>query len=430
MNLQEVAITAVRQLSKQPRITDWLGSNTSWENPFADERSRYPYPRFERERQQGNVYWHKLYRTWVVLGYTESQEVLSSPDFSSGTTMGELAKIHPYRRLSPGALDFVKGLLIFADGSVHARLRRLVSRAFTPRQVVRLEPMIAEIARDLLADLDGHGTTELYSAYTSKLPVHVIGELLGIPKVRWDWLKETSNQLTKLFDPLRGFDPTEMEVAICELRGYILALADVRRTSPTNDLLSALVELDDGGDQLTTDELVALVGTLILGGSETTTGLMGNALVHLVRYPVQRAALRRDPGLWPNAIEEFLRYDPPITFAPRTATRDTKVGDTLISAGQPVEVMIAAANRDPRKYDEPNELLLDRRNPTPLSFGHGIHYCIGAALSRTTTRIGLAAFLDAFGEYQLDVDAVEWRKSPLLRGPTGLPVRLGAPTPV
>lgn len=337
--------------------------------------------------------------------------------------MANLLKMHPYRRLSPQSREFVRSLVIFLDGEIHRRLRGLVSRAFTPRKVVALEPRIQEIADDLVDALRS-GQTDLVAAFTSKLPVHVIGELLGVPAARWEWLYGVTNELTKLFNPIRGFDPAEMDTAILELRGYIMALADTRREMPTADLITALVEVEEEGDRLSADELVGLVGALLFAGSETTTGLMGNALVNLQRYPDQRSKLIANADLWPNAIEEFLRYDPPVTFVPRTANVDTEVGGQLIKAGQMVAVMIAAANRDPRKYDGAQTLQVDRPNPAPLSFGHGVHYCIGAALSRTTTRIGMTAFLETWPGYRLALDDVTWRTSTSLRGPVALPALL------
>lgn len=421
MNMQEIALSAARKLSKQQGLTDWLGAKTSWENPFSDERRRYPYPIFERGRANGNMYWNKPWRLWTVLGYDECQQVLMSPDFRSGAVAEQLVSMHPYRRLSASGQAFVQNLLIFRDGQAHSRLRRLVSRTFTPRKVAVLEPRMQDIANELLTPLIARGRGELVESFTSKLPVQVIAELLGIPEARWASLDAMSNEFTKLFDPIRGFEPSEMETAIQELRGYIMALADVRRETPADDLISAFVEIDEDGDRLTDAELIGLVATLIIGGSETTRGLMGMAVVNLVRYPDQREELRARPDLWPNAIEEFLRYDSPSTFIPRTAIRDTEIAGAEIKAGQMVEVILAAANRDPRRYDEPHMLQLNRTNPTPLSFGHGVHHCVGAALSRSTARIGLQTFLDAFPGYDIDLDQVDWRDASSLRGPTRIP---------
>jgi len=267
-------------------------------------------------------------------------------------------------------------------------------------------------------------TVDLFAAYTSPLPAQIIGELLGVPKQRWGWLQNMAVEITKILDPIRGFKPADMEATIGEMRGYILALADVRRSAPGDDLISALVEVEHDGDRLSENELVSLVAVLLFAGTETTTGLMGNAVVNLGRYPEQRALLLANPDLWPNAIEELLRYDPPITFTPRTAVRDTRVGTAHIRAGQSVELLIGAANRDPRRHTEPDQLRVARENPNPLSFGHGVHYCIGAALARATARVGLQGFIETFSEYSVDPDSVEWRTSATLRGPTTLPVRL------
>jgi len=429
MKPQDLAIAAVRQLANRPRMTTWIAKHTSWEDPFSEERSRYPYPVFEREREHGPIYWNRLYNTWTVLGWAECQQVLASPDFSTSAGMARLSTVTPYRKLSHDSLAFVQNLLVFLDGDTHARLRSLVSRTFTPRRVSALQPRIDQIATALLGQIRDQTpasgrTVDLVDEFTARLPVQVIGELLGVPPARWTWLQETSEEITKLLDPIRGFEPTEMEAAIGQLRGYILALADARRHAGGADLISGLVGVEEEGERLDEHELVSLVAVLLLAGTETTTGLLGNAIVHLDRYRDQRRLLMDNPDLWPNAIEELIRYDPPVIFAPRTALRTTRIGSAEIKPGQTVEVLIGAANRDPRRYDAPETLDVTRADPSPLSFGHGIHYCIGATLARATAHTGLRRFLEEFPDYDCDLPAVKWRSSATLRGPVSLPVRV------
>ena len=189
--------------------------------------------------------------------------------------------------------------------------------------------------------------------------------------------------------------------------------------------MTALVEANDEGDKLSTEELVATVTTLLFAGIETTSSLLGNAMVALARHPEQRDLIRAQPELWPNAVEELLRWDAPIEVAQRTATADLEIAGQKIKKGSPFIVSILGANRDPDFYDNPNELHLDRPDPRPLSFGHGIHHCLGAALARLELRVGLQEFMDEFGDYTIDDSKIVWKRNTPMRGPTYLPIRRG-----
>ena len=224
-------------------------------------------------------------------------------------------------------------------------------------------------------------------------------------------------------------DIREVDRCCDELASFYSELADVRRSSPTDDLLSVLVGVEVEG-QLERSELISLLAILMFAGHETTTGAIGNALFALAKNPDQRQALVDRPELWPNAVEELLRYDSVLQTDPRVALQDVTIAGKAIKKGQNVTVMLGAANRDPARYDQPSRLQIDRVEPTPISFGHGIHHCVGAALARLELRIALPAMIDKLGDYT--VTEVAWKTSLAFRSPSRLqlntalrPVRAG-----
>jgi cytochrome P450 len=227
------------------------------------------------------------------------------------------------------------------------------------------------------------------------------------------------------FNPLDIWDPDRINSAVSELSAYFGALADQRREDPQPDLVTALVEAEDDGTHLTREELIANVGLLAGAGFDTTAGAFGNFMLALYHHPHQRRLVMEQPDLWPNAIEELLRYDGPGALNQRFTTAAVDVGGRTIPAHSAVSLLPQAGNRDPRRYDNPAELRLDRESPKPLSFGHGIHYCLGAHLARLELRVGMNAFLDHFGEYTIDESSIEWRRTLAVRGPLKMIVTPG-----
>jgi cytochrome P450 len=423
---EQILIPAIREVVKRPRLAAALFRFDRWGNPFSAETHRDPYPQMELCRRDGRVVHRALYQQWFVFGYDEARQVLASEHVSVRGQIDTLLKTSPYPKLSDRARQFFVGFLLINDPPDHTRLRRLVNRAFTPARVRDLEPRVRGIADDLVAPLADRGTVDVVEGFCMQLPSHVISEMLGIPEERWAWVRDVTRRIVLLIDPMIGFDPDEVSDAVDEIWEVVGAIADERRDDPRDDLITALVEAEEDGDRLTRDELITMVGFLMGAGYETTSGLLGNAIVHVAANPDQRRLLAENPGLWPNATEELIRYDSGLRMAARMTSADLAIGDVTIPAGSNIIVNLLAANRDPAKYTDPDELHLDRANPDPLSFGYGIHHCLGAALARLELRVGLQAFLDAFGDYEVDPDRVTWRPSATLRGPIEIPVRPGA----
>jgi cytochrome P450 len=422
MRVEQVAFPVIRQIAKRTRLAKVVFGLVGTENPFDPGFYIDPYPRVNKLWEKGPVFYHRIFGQWMVIGYDEVHELLRSSDTAVSDTVEVLLSVRPYSSLSDQAKSSFSNWVLVNDPPDHTRLRALVSRAFTPKRIASWEPRITNVANELVAAMGDAGEPDVVKNFTTKLPIYVIGDILGLPRDRWDWLKEASDSIAGLLDPFLEFDPVAMNRHFADLHVYFLSIAAARRAEPRDDVISALVQAVDG-DALTDEELVAMIQILMIAGHETTTGMLGNAIVALAAHPDQRELFRTRPDLRENAIEELIRFDSSVTSGVRVATKEVQLGDKTIKAGARVAILWGAANRDPRRWPDANELHLDRANPRSVSFGHGIHHCLGAALARMEMRIGLGAFIDAFGDYTIDTSRVEWKKSGALRGPIVLPVR-------
>lgn len=422
MRVEQVMYPAMRQVVKRPRLAEFLLGRDKWGNPFSAEAYAEPHEVIELMRADGPVQYRGMYQQWFVFGYDEAREVLTSHAMTNTAQVGVLLEVRPYSKLTPRAKQFLMTFLNVTDPPKHTRLRGLVSRVFTPARVRALEPRVQPIVEELLAAVDGKRSFDAMAAYATPLPVSVIATLLGIPRERWDWTRRTTGHVVQMLDPFVWFDPDAMNETIDEIFDYYGELGDERLANPTDDLISAMVSVEADGERLTRDELVTMIFFLMGAGHETTTRLLGLSLRWLARYPEQRELVRSNPGLWPNAVEELLRFDTSVRNVGRGTTREVRIGDQTIPADANVIVNLGAANRDPRRFDRPNELLLDREDPAPLSFAHGPHYCVGAALARMELRVALRTFVEAMGDYTVDDSTIDWNESLVLRGPKRLDV--------
>lgn len=421
MRREQFLIPLVRQVVKRPRLADALFRFDPWGNPFSDEVLDDPMVLAPAVRDSGPVYWHPLYQQWFISGYDEAREVLASPHVGTANQVDVLLDVRPYSKLSERSRALFKNLMLLTDPPLHTRLRGLVNRAFTPRQVARLEPMMSSMVEDLLADFDGD--VELMSDFAVPLPAMVISELFGFERHDWLWLRDISATVAHLVDPVRGFDVAAVDAAIDELYDRVLTLAALRRAEPADDLMTglALAEADDG-DRLSEDELVSVSGLILFAGHETTSGMIALSVLMLREHQDQLALLRERPDLWPNAVEELLRFDPTLRSDPRTVNEEFELAGHRLKKGQNIVVLPQLANRDHRRLADADELRVDREDPAPLSFGHGIHFCLGANLARAELRTALPPLLDALDGHAVDRHRVEWRESISLRGPVRFPL--------
>jgi len=306
----------------------------------------------------------------------------------------------------------------------HTRLRRLVSGTFTARRVQALRPAITAMVDDLLDELNGAGSAggvDFVGAFAFPLPVNVIGELLGVPAPDRAQFQGLVRDWTQVLEVVNGEVLRAADPAAATIREYLAGLAAERRREPGDDLLSALVATGDAGDQLTEDELLTMAALLFAAGFETTTNLLGNGLVALLRNPDQLAALRERPDLAVPAVEELLRYDSPVQIVSRIALQPVAMAGVDLEAGERVVAYLGAGNRDPQRFPEAERLVLDRRDNAPLSFGGGIHYCLGAPLARLEAQVALPALVRRFPALALDGEP-ERRDSLSIRGYTRLPI--------
>lgn len=396
---------------------------------FAD-----PYPAYARLRAEAPVWWSEAWGGWVLTRHADAAAVLADPRrFSSAGRVGYLLDgLSAAERGGLALLDrhYQVGLA-HADPPQHTRLRALLIRAFTPRMVEQLRPRVQALVDGLLDAALPAGAMDVIADLAYPLPAVVIAELIGAPAADRDRLRDWALGVNELF---AGGGRTSMERALRaqgaleEMHAYIAELAAERRAAPRDDLLSALVAAEGSGEALSQAELVSTVVTLFVAGHETTTNLLGNGLLALMRHPAQLARLRADPGLAEGAVEELLRYDTPVQRGWRLAAEAVAVGGARIAAGAMVLPMLGAANRDPAQFPDPDALDLTRRPGRHFGFGHGIHYCLGAPLARLEVAAALTALLRRAPDLRLAPGArLAWRQDVALRGLEALPVVWGAP---
>jgi len=300
----------------------------------------------------------------------------------------------------------------------HTRLRRLVSSGFTARRVEALRPAVARMVADLLDRLDG--PVDFISAFAFPLPVNVIGELLGVPEPDRPPFQSLVRDWSQLLDTITPSVIAAADPAAATMRSYLSSLAEERRRAPQDDLISALVAVEESGDRLSPDELLTMAALLFAAGFETTTNLLANGLVALLGAPSEIPDLHGDPAL---AVEELLRFDSPVQLVARVAWEPTIIGGVDISPGDRIVAYLGAGNHDPVRFDSPGVLDLSRPDNAPLSFGGGIHYCLGAPLARLEAQIAFPALLGRFPGLRLDGSPAR-RDSLTIRGYTSLPVVL------
>jgi cytochrome P450 len=363
-------------------------------------------------------------RVWLVTSYADAKALLADPRLSKDNVRAR--ELFQSRVTATGTGSaFASSLaahMLNTDPPDHTRLRKLVNKAFTARTVSRLRPRIEQIADELLDAVAATGEVDLLAALAFPLPITVICELLGVPAEDREKFRVWSNTIVS------AALPEELQQASAALAAYLGALISAKRVGPTDDLLSGLVHVSDEGDQLSEVELISMAFLLLVAGHETTVNLIGNGMLALLRRPDQLAALRADPSLLPNAVEEFLRFEGPVNIATlRFTTEPVRVGAVEIPAEEFVMVSLLAANRDGERFAEPDTLDVTRQAGGHLAFGHGIHYCVGAPLARLEAEIAFGKLLSRFGRLELagEPSLLSWRESTLMRGLQTLPVRAG-----
>jgi cytochrome P450 len=397
-------------------------------NPWRAAYRRDPYPVYAELRKNRPVVRSRLVGAWILSRHRDVEFVLRDRRFTTDRNAISLMKlVRRGARDAPDLLNFLDHDLLMIDGPRHARLRKLVSKAFTARRVESLRPRIETLAEELLdrVAMRANGA-DLVADLATPLPATVIGEMLGVPPQDREVLLHWSHELVELLDPLsgrEGLDPPKR--ATRSLAEYFRQLLDERRRAPGADLLSALVSAEEEGEQLNEAEILALASLILVAGHETTTNLIGNAVLCLLRAPSERKRLQDDLSMLPAAIEEFLRFESPVQLTDRVATEDCEIAGVRIRRGQLVGVLLGSANRDPERFPEPDRLDLTRSENRHLAFGHGAHFCLGAQLARLETEVALKVLLRRFPDFRGSGEPTAWKRSVVLRGPSSLRIDFG-----
>jgi cytochrome P450 len=384
-----------------------------------------PYPAFARARQVAPVQWHEGLRLWLAFTHAEANAVLRDR---------RLGRIWRDREPSERFESFNlihRNAILEMEPPDHTRLRRLISTAFARGHVERLRPWVEELAGRLVDELlersAGAEPVDLLTGLAEQLPVAVIAELLGVPEADRPLLRPWSNAIVKMYE----YDRTRQiedaaERAADEFVAYLRSLAADRRRRLGDDLVSHLVSVRDAeGDRLTEDELVTTCILLLNAGHEATVNVTGNGTLALLRNPSQLARLRAEPALLPTAIEELMRYDSPLQLFERTATEDVEIGGITVPAGQKIAALLGSANHDPAVFAAPETLDVGRVDNPHISFGAGVHFCIGAPLARVELQAAFGALLSRTSRLELGGEPVR-RPEFVIRGLRTLPVVLTA----
>lgn len=388
---------------------------------FAD-----PYPVYARMREQGPVYWsERLGGRPMVVHYRDCELALRDQRWSKQMVPAIMANRpqSAQAELTPLVSALSKQML-FADPPDHTRLRSLVNKAFTPYTVEKLRSRIRVITDQLLGQAAGNGEMDIIRDFAFPLPATVICEMLGIPPERRDHFKRWSDDAAAWVGNVEG----DLEIdrrtqrSLEEAGDYFAKFGAELRKQPRDDVLSALVLAEEQGERLSLEELMANAMLLLAGGHETTTNLIGNGLLALLHNAEQLERLRDEPELAGAAVEELLRYDSPAQFIARLTPVEMDIAGESIPAGTVVGFILGAANRDPLQFKQPDRLDISRENNRHLSFGHGIHFCLGAALARAEGEIALTAVLQRFPKLHLTTDDPRFAPNFTLRGLQSLPV--------
>jgi cytochrome P450 len=382
-----------------------------------------PYGAFAAARAVAPVQWHEGMGLWLAFTHAEANAVLRD------RRLGRIWRDkEPAERF--GGFNLIhRNAILEMEPPDHTRLRRLISTAFARGHVERLRPWVQALARDLVDGLvERSGGTEpvdVLSGMAEQLPVDVIAELLGVPAADRPLLRPWSNAIVKMYEYGRTTAVEDAaERAAAEFVSYLRGLAADRRRSPGEDLLSHLVSVRDAeGDRLTEDELVTTCILLLNAGHEATVNVSGNGLLALLRHPEQLRRLRDDPGQLPAAIEELMRFDSPLQLFERTATEDVPIGGITVAAGQKIAALLGSANHDPAVFAQPEALDVGRTDNPHISFGAGVHFCIGAPLARVELQASFGALLERTSSLELGGEPTR-RPEFVIRGLADLPVVL------
>ena len=384
-----------------------------------------PYPLFEQLRSEDPVHWDPFLHAWVVTRYNDVITVLYHYSAKRTPTPEQLSEIG-LSSLNPIAQVMVKQML-FLDPPSHTRIRALASHAFTPQRVEVLREHIRDITNSLLDKVEYQGHMDVIADLAEPLPCIVTAEMLGVPVEDYQQLKAWSQDFAEMLGNFQHNPDRAARVlkSTLEMTEYFRRAIAEQRLHPRGGLVSSLLNAEIDGDRFTEEEVIANLIVTMVGGQETTTNLIGNGVLSLLRNPDELQKLRSDLSLVPSAVEEMLRYESPSQHTARLAPEDTILGGKRIAKRQAVIAVMAAGNRDPERFPDPNRFDITRTNNRHLAFGWAAHFCFGAALARIEGQTAFELMLRRFPNWSLTSEPLVWRTNLGLRGLTRLPIQFG-----
>ena len=409
----------------RPAIAGVIALRERWRsgvsyNPFSDRTVQDPYPLYAELRTRSPVHRSTLLDAWLFTRHADVDTILRDHRrFGSDPRKGTLSRRQ--RALLPPADELP---IVALDPPDHTRLRALVNKAFTQRAVSALEPRIRAILGTLLDDIDDPGTFDLLQAVARPLPVMVIAEMLGVPSGDRDRFSVWSALRARMLEP--ALTPRERSAGVAAgiaFDTWFRPIVEQRAAAPTDDIVSALALARDREARLSNRETLNMLRLLVIAGNETTTNLIGNGMLALLRNPDQLQRLRDDPGLIPAAVDEVLRFDSPVQTDFRRVLADCEVGGFALRKRDNIALSLGAANRDPAAFEDPDRLDVGRNQGSHLSFGRGIHHCLGTALARLEGRIAFEMLLERFSRIELHDRRPRFRQGVVLRGLDSMTVR-------
>jgi len=384
----------------------------------------HPHDRLDQLRSEDPVYLDAALGRLFLTRFEDMRAVLADRSLSNDLRK---APDTPRRRALMGDMppEAFEPSMLHLDDPDHKRLRGLVSKAFNQRAVDGLRPRIRATADTLLDALADRGSFDVIAEFAAPLPIIVIAEMLGVGPGDMPQFKRWSDARAQIFNPVRTPEQTvELRAAGQGLSDYFAGAIDARRGRGGDDLISMLVAAEEAGDRLSAREIVVTCNLLLIAGNLTTTDLIGNGVLALLRHPDQLASLHAQPELIPNAVEEMLRYDPPVVQVGRIALEAREIAGRKVHAGQAITCSLLAAGHDPARHSNPHGFDIARADTSHLAFGGGAHYCLGAPLARAEAQIAIAALFERFPRLRLDPQhAVEHKRAPVFNGLAALWVR-------
>jgi hypothetical protein len=389
-----------------------------------------PHPVFHQLREQAPVYWSEAWGAWLLTRYDDVSAVLRQADrFSSAGRVRYLLEQLPSetrRQVSAVERHYEIGLA-HSDPPDHTRLRALLNRVFTPRMIEERRPRIQRVVDDLLDQIADNGQMDIIADFAYPLPATIIAEMIGAPSSDIALFRQWATDVNRLFElggRIEASSAQALQTSLQGMKAYIAGLVAERQRQPQDDILGRLVAAEEQADKLTLDELASTAVTFFVAGHETTTNLIGNGLLALLRHPDQLAELRDNPALINSAVEEMLRYDPSVPRGWRIATQDVEMRGKTIRKGALLFPILSAANRDPEHFPDPDRFDIRRQPNRHLAFGYGIHFCLGAPLARLEAEVAVNTILRRFPDIQLADAPLTWRRDIAIRSLNALNVVL------